>query len=148
MRRARGFTLVELITTIIILGILAAIAIPRLDTQAFSAAVFHDRVLSALRYGQKMATSHRRIVCVSFPDNRTLALAIQSIPNGLCDNTVQALRVPGENAVQIFSGDPSVVFARLPDAFSFAANGTSTDQTIAIQSASSITITGATGRVF
>ena len=46
----RGFTLVELIVTMIVVGILAVAVIPRFaDRSGFDARGFHDGVLSVLR---------------------------------------------------------------------------------------------------
>ncbi len=51
-----GHTLIELITVIVILGILAGLAVPRFfDNQVFEEAGFYEEVASALRYGQKIA---------------------------------------------------------------------------------------------
>ena len=53
-----GFTLMELILVIVLLGILAAMAIPRFaDTSVFLQRGYFDELLQATRYAQKLAVS-------------------------------------------------------------------------------------------
>ena len=65
-RQQRGFTMVELVTVIILLGVMAAIGIPRLmGTDSTGTLVFGDQVISALRNAQKSAVAKRRLVCAT-----------------------------------------------------------------------------------
>lgn len=53
--RTAGFSLIELVSVIVILGVLSAFVVPRLNTSGFDAFAFRERVLSAARYAQKTA---------------------------------------------------------------------------------------------
>jgi MSHA pilin protein MshC len=65
MRTQRGFTMAELIIVMVITGVLAAVAVPRmLDTDQLSARGARDLVGSAIRYAQKSAIAMRHNVCV------------------------------------------------------------------------------------
>jgi MSHA pilin protein MshC len=58
LARARGYTLIELVTVMVILGVLAAVVGPRFfDTKVFSERGYADEVASAMRYSQKIAVA-------------------------------------------------------------------------------------------
>lgn len=66
MQREYGFTIVELVAVIVIMGIIAAIAAPRfIGVDAFDARGSHGTLVSALRYAQKTAIAQRRNVFVN-----------------------------------------------------------------------------------
>jgi len=62
-----GFSLIELVVVIVLLGIVAAVVMPRWrGGSGFEERALHDQVVAALRYAQKSAVAARRTVCVSF----------------------------------------------------------------------------------
>ncbi len=63
--KARGYTIVELVTVMVVLGVLSAFAIPRLMGNEWNGISWRQEVLSALRYAQKSAVGHRRVVCAN-----------------------------------------------------------------------------------
>lgn len=64
-RYQRGFTLVELIMTMVIIGVLALAVAPRFfETNVFQERGAADQIKAALRYGQKIAIAQRRDVVV------------------------------------------------------------------------------------
>lgn len=149
--RLSGFTLVELVTIIVILGILAAVVMPRFFSRdIFDSRAFHDQVIAALHYAQKAAIAKRRFVCVSFGTNSVTLTYDTTAPSP----THTAANCPGTN----FAGPDGTVpytvssnkasFSSLPAAFSFDSLGqASAAASIQIGGASAITVDAGTGYV-
>lgn len=63
--RSLGFTLIELITTLVILGVLSVYAISRFfDRSTFDTRAYYDIAQGMLRYGQKLAIAQNTSVYV------------------------------------------------------------------------------------
>lgn len=151
----RGFTLIELIMVIILVGILAVVAVPRLNTSDFQARGFHDETLALLRYAQKTAIAQRRTVCVTFAsDSATLTIA--SDPGATNDCAGNALVGPkGESPATVTASSASIAYTggTAPTAFTFDGLGQpSAGQTIKVANNSidinpTITVEADTGYV-
>lgn len=62
---SRGFTLVELVIVIVLLGILGGVAAPRFfDRKGFDASAYAEQLKAMLRYGQKSAIAQGRNVYI------------------------------------------------------------------------------------
>lgn len=137
MPTERGFTLVELIVTMIVVGILAVAVIPRFANRTdFDARGFYDGTLGILHYAQKSAVAQRRQVCVSF-SAAGVALMIASVFGGPCDADLTGPNGVAPYALPIPTG---VAFVVPPADFSFLPSG-------AASAAPTISVTGMTGKV-
>lgn len=65
-----GFTLIELIVTMLVVSVLAVMVVPRWSgNSAFDERGFRDSIVAGLRYAQKSAIAAHRRVCVTFTVN-------------------------------------------------------------------------------
>jgi MSHA pilin protein MshC len=87
----RGFTMTELVTVIVIIGILGAVVMPRFfDRNTFDSRGFYDQTISTLRYAQKTAISQRRLVCVTFPSaSRIVLRTTANFADAACNTDLQ-----------------------------------------------------------
>jgi prepilin-type N-terminal cleavage/methylation domain-containing protein len=74
-----GFTLVELIMVMVLMGILATVALPRFNFSGIDEAGFRDKVKATLEFARKSAVAQRRITCVALAGN-SLTLTIDNVP--------------------------------------------------------------------
>jgi MSHA pilin protein MshC len=151
----RGFTLVELVMTMVIIGILAAVVAPRFfDANVFKSRGFADQVQSTLRYAQKEAIAQRRNVCVALNATTiTLKIATTSGTGNACTNI---LLLPGgsSNSISAPTGSGITMTYSLPSfvfygsgAPSFTSPGYPTVNVSISGATNSITIEAQTGYV-
>ena len=136
----RGFTLIELVMVIVLAGVLAVYAVPRIfSSNDFYAKGFHDETLSILRYAQKSAIAQRRTVCVSFSSNSASLTIAAAAATPTCSGSLVGPR--GESPATA-SARPGVAFATLPTNFNFDGLGQPVTITGAAQATQVIQITG------
>ena len=150
-QRERGFTLIELIMVIILVGILAVVAVPRLNTSDFQARGFHDETLALLRYAQKTAIAQRRTVCVAFASNSATLNIATNAGDTLCASNLSGPK--GEIPATVAANGSTIAYKVTPTDFSFNGLGQpSNGQTIQVANNSvginpTITVEATTGYV-
>lgn len=121
--RQKGFTLIELVMVMVMLGVLAVFAAPRVfNRNDFEARGFHDQVLSTLRFAQKTAIAQRRTVCVAFTSTTVSLTRAAAAASNVCDPT---LPVPGPRGELVLTAPANVAFTVVPTGFSFDGLGQS-----------------------
>ncbi len=155
---AWGFTLVELITIILVLSVIAALAVPRfVGRNAFDERGFSDQVIATFRFAQKTAIAKRREVCVTLgAASVSLAFNPSTIAGAACSTSVSQ---PGDAAPYVVA-PPSGVTLAFPNAvFRFnglgqpiadPGGGLLANQVITVTGTSvrSVTVQAETGHVF
>ena len=147
----QGFTLIELILLIVLMGVLAIYAVPSFNTSDFNARGFHDQTLALLRYAQKSAVAQRRTVCVAFTSTAVSLRIVSAAGSSDCATPAASQALAGAGGSSVVTARSSVQFSSFPVAgFSFDALGQPSLPQTVIQVANvtpSITVEAVTGYV-
>lgn len=154
-RQARGFTLIELVAAMILIGVLAAVVLPRMDSsQMFREIAFSDQTAAALRYAQKTAVSHRRLVCVTVAGDQISLGIASSHPASACGNPLAgpdgqqpAASSPSDNITLVAVPAGPLYFQPSGAVSSDGAGATAADFTLMVTNQTPIRVYGATGDV-
>ena len=148
----RGFTMVELVIVMILLGIVSVFVLPKMQAAvSFQDEGWRDQVIGALRYGQKTAVSHRRLVCVTIGTTSVTLNIASANPATACNSALQ-----GPGGSNIFGSTTSAAATAVspagtiflqPDgrATTDGAGTTAATRTISMTGAANVVLYGATG---
>lgn len=153
-RLLRGFTMVELIAVMLIIGVLAVVAMPRMNTtDNLRGAAWRDQVQAAALQARSVATSHRRLVCLAVATGEVRMRMASTNPATTCDTSLpgpdgDARWATDPQALSI-SASPAATLLFLPDGrvTQPATPGTATNFTIEIAGQTTLTVLGSTGHV-
>lgn len=117
LARSSGFSLVELITIIVVVGILSAVAGPLLGNskQTYDDLGFYDGTRAILRFAQKAAIAQRRTVCVAFAAASVTLTVATAAGSAACNANL--IGPGGQNPYTIAA--VSSTFAPTPANFTF-----------------------------
>jgi MSHA pilin protein MshC len=123
---AKGFTLIEMVAVIILVGIMAIVALPRVfSRQTYTARTFYDSTLSMLGYAQKIAIAQQRDVTVLVTATNLCLTYSSAVP---CGDATQSVLNPVNNAPYVAKIPDGITVSSSSAAFSFSALGSTAAQ--------------------
>lgn len=153
-QRAAGFTLVELVTVLLLVAVLAAVAVPRMDgMMGLPGAAWRDQVLAGLLQARSLAQGHRRLVCVAVASGELRLTQAAANPASSCSTalngpTGDARWAVDSQALAVTLSPPGTLYFQ-PDGrvTSDGAGATPVNVTITVSGEPNLSITGETGHV-
>jgi len=146
-KNQRGFTLIELVAIIIILGIISMVAIPRFaGRNAFDSRAFSDEVKATLKLAQKLAISQRRNVCVNVTTTVPASLTINVTKAANCDTPLPSLAGNGNYQVNT-RGGAALTSSAANITFNALGSPGATDITLQVDTEPQIVVSKETGYV-
>jgi len=153
-RRTHGFTMVELITVLLLVGVLAVVAMPRLDgAMGLRGTAWRDQVLAGALQARSLASGHRRLVCLTVATGEVRLAMASANPATSCNTTL-----PGPDGDARWAVDAQALAVTVSPAgtLHFQPDGritsdgaglTAVNASVAIVGETALQITGETGHV-
>lgn len=146
--------MVELIAVMLIIGVLAAVAMPRLNTtDNLRGAAWRDQVQSAVQQARSLAAGHRRLVCLAVATGEVRLRMASTNPATSCDTNLPGpdgdVRWATDPQALAISASPAATLLFLPDGrvAQPSAPGAATNFSISIAGQAALTVYGSTGHV-
>jgi len=149
----KGFTLIESVMTLVILGIISALALPKFfQISDYQERVFFDDTLAAIRYAQKLAVATGCNVQVAVTGNTFFLKRPGAVDRSQCASTTAAdftrdVTNPGTGGGN-YSGSQSGISLTPATVYFNALGAASSGLDIAVGSAKKITVVQQTGFVY
>lgn len=151
---ARGFTVVELVAVIVLLGVVSVVALPKIDgAMALRQPAWRDQVLASLRSAHSLAQGRRRLVCATLATGAVTLRIASTNPAAACDTAL-----PGGDGDAAYASDSYGIALAVSPAgtlyfqpsgriSSDAAGNSALNASVSVGSETAITVVGETGHV-
>jgi prepilin-type N-terminal cleavage/methylation domain-containing protein len=84
LHNKNGFTLIEIISVILVMGVLAAVAIPMFDSTGIDDSMAANTIQADIQYAQELAMTRDQNVSITFQRN-AVTYDVPADPNGVYD---------------------------------------------------------------
>ncbi len=108
--RARGFTLVELTVTLVVVAILAVAMLPRSPERQINLSVQADQLASDIRYTQSLAMTHGQRFRINFNAASYLIDNLTGVPAVIHPHTGTAAAILLGNGITLATTNAFIVF--------------------------------------
>lgn len=146
----RGFTLVELVTIMIIIGVLAAMAAPKFTdlTNSTAESGHASEIRSNLAHARKTAIAARRYVCISVASNKLTFTMDPSDPDSLSSpNCTLPVPLPASDSSGILVAPSGVSVTSSSATFYFKPSGEASSNATLTIGGLTVSVTAITGLV-